>query len=83
MAVGTDFDGDLVASGAGLEGVPATAGDQGLFIVGMDVFLHGAGSLAMAPNQVKQVMVEFEVKSGPLFVGLIISGLTLPSTDRR
>src|SRR5882672_2996872 len=46
VAVRADFDGDLLARGAGRERVPAAAGDERLFIVGVDVFLHGAAILA-------------------------------------
>ena len=52
MALGTDFDVDLLRSGAGHEGVAAVAGYSCLEILGMDSLSHGFSSLPerLMPN---------------------------------
>ena len=40
VALGADFDGDVLTGGAGLNHIAASAADGGLMILGMDAFLH-------------------------------------------
>ena len=40
VAVGADFNGDVLLGGAGLDDGAAGASDGGLLILGMDSFLH-------------------------------------------
>ena len=52
MALGTNFDVDLLGSGAGHEGVAAVAGYSCLEILGMDSLSHDFSSLPerLMPN---------------------------------
>ena len=40
VALGADFNGDVLLGGAGLDDVAAGASDGGLLVIGMDSFLH-------------------------------------------
>ena len=44
MALGADFNSDVLLSGTGLDHITACAGDSGLNVVGMNSFFHYWGT---------------------------------------
>ena len=49
VALGANFNGDVLAGGAGLDDVAAGAPDSGLIILGVDAFLHCSSPLIELP----------------------------------